>query len=189
MGGCHRPELCRLALRLVPVPWQPVSVPYSHWPGPEPRFPFIFTSAAAGLAALILLATFGAGVDVIQLPMDWLKGIEASQVDEAVTAILLVIVGFFLDHLRGGRLARRAVMLERERLRVVEVTMRTVQDIVNNCLNQLQLVRIEAEGHVADETLVLFDQSIQEAAAQLTTLSGLKVYAEQPMGMGPGLRA
>jgi len=44
--------------------------------------------------------------------------------------------------------------------------MRTVQDIVNNNLNQLQLLRMEADGHVPDETLRLFDESIQDTATQ-----------------------
>jgi hypothetical protein len=34
------------------------------------------------------------------------------------------------------------------RLRNVGMTMRTVQDVVNNNLNQLQLLRMEADGHV-----------------------------------------
>jgi hypothetical protein len=35
-----------------------------------------------------------------------------------------------------------------QRLRVFKATMRTVQDIVNNLLNGLQLVHLEAEGHM-----------------------------------------
>ena len=35
----------------------------------------------------------------------------------------------------------REAQRQAERLRVVHVTMRTVHDIVNNCLNQLQILR------------------------------------------------
>jgi hypothetical protein len=67
------------------------------------------------------------------------------------------------------------------------VTMRTVQDIVNNNLNQLQLLRLEADGHVSDETLRLFDATIVDTAAQLTALGNLELYAEKPMESGPGV--
>jgi hypothetical protein len=65
--------------------------------------------------------------------------------------------------------------------------MRTVQDIVNNNLNQLQLLRLEAEGHVSDGTLRLFDETIQNTAAELTALGDMKAFAEKPMASGPGL--
>ena len=65
--------------------------------------------------------------------------------------------------------------------------MRTVQDIVNNCLNQLQLVRFEAEGHVSPESLAIFDEAIQETAAKLRTLGDLEAYTEHQMVAGTGL--
>jgi signal transduction protein with GAF and PtsI domain len=77
--------------------------------------------------------------------------------------------------------------LQAERLRVVQVTMRTVHDIVNNCLNQLQLLRIAAEGHVPQESLTQFDDAIRDAAARLRALGNLEVFAELPMEIGTGL--
>jgi signal transduction protein with GAF and PtsI domain len=77
--------------------------------------------------------------------------------------------------------------LQAERLRVVHMTMRTVQDIVNNCLNQLQLLRFDAEGHVPQESLTLFDEAIESAAHKLRALGNLQVFAEQPMEVGPGV--
>jgi len=77
--------------------------------------------------------------------------------------------------------------LQAERLRVVQVTMRTVQDIVNNCLNQLQLLRLDAEGHVPEKSVILFDQAIQDAAVRLTALGNMEVFAEKPMEIGSGL--
>jgi PAS domain-containing protein len=74
-----------------------------------------------------------------------------------------------------------------DRLRVLQTTMRTVQDIVNNNLTQLQLLRLEAEGHVADATLTLFDKTIQDTAAQLTALANMEEFVEKPMEIGPGL--
>ena len=77
--------------------------------------------------------------------------------------------------------------LEAERLRVVQVTMRTVHDIVNNCLNQLQLLRLDAEDKVPLESLMLFDQAIQETSMKLNAMGELQGYAEMQMAIGTGL--
>lgn len=77
--------------------------------------------------------------------------------------------------------------LQAERLRVVQVTMRTVQDVVNNCLNQLQLLRISAEGHVPEESLQLFDAAIHDASAKLRAMADIKTFTEKRMAVGPGL--
>jgi PAS domain S-box-containing protein len=77
--------------------------------------------------------------------------------------------------------------LEAERLRVVQVTMRTVHDIVNNCLNQLQLLRLDAEDKVPLESLVLFDQAIKETSMKLNAMGDLQAYAEMQMAIGTGL--
>jgi len=85
-----------------------------------------------------------------------------------------------------ARMAREA-QLQAERLRVVQVTMRTVHNIVNNCLNQLQLLRIHAEGHVPLESVTLFDQAIHDAAAKLKALGDMEEFTETPMEIGMGL--
>ena len=64
-------------------------------------------------------------------------------------------------------------------MRVVLVTMRTVQDIVNNNLNQLQLPRFEAEGHVSNDTPTLFDDAFKDTAAQLMALGNIEVFARR----------
>jgi hypothetical protein len=82
---------------------------------------------------------------------------------------------------------RHALQLQAEQLRVVRVTMRTVQDIVNNCLNQLLLLRLDAESHVSAESIKAFDQAIQDAASQLKALADLDAYAEKQMEVGTAL--
>ncbi len=74
-----------------------------------------------------------------------------------------------------------------QRLRVFKATMRTVQDIVNNLLNGLQLVNLEAEGHVPPEVLAVVDRTIQEAAVKLKTLADLETVTEKEMSLGPGI--
>jgi hypothetical protein len=85
-----------------------------------------------------------------------------------------------------ARLVHEA-QLQAERLRVVQVTMRTVQDIVGNCLTELQLLRMQADGVVPPEALSIFDESIRTASAKLRAIEELKAFAEKEMAVGPGL--
>jgi PAS domain S-box-containing protein len=77
--------------------------------------------------------------------------------------------------------------IQLQRLRVFKATMRTVLDIVNNFLNSLQLVHLEAEGQLPAEMLTLVDRMIQEAAVKLKTLGDLETIKEKEMEMGPGI--
>jgi len=77
--------------------------------------------------------------------------------------------------------------IQLQRLRVFKATMRTVQDIVNNLLNGLQLVHLEAEGHVPAEILEQVDRTIQEAAVKLKALGELETVTEKEMSLGLGI--
>jgi hypothetical protein len=65
--------------------------------------------------------------------------------------------------------------------------MRTVHDIVNNCLNQLMLLRLDAEDRVSPESISLFDQAIRDTSSQLKALADIDGYAEKEMEIGTGL--
>jgi hypothetical protein len=108
------------------------------------------------------------------------------------TAILVIAIVFarqaeYERELRHDMQRRHALELRAEQLRVVQVTMRSVEDIVNNTLNQLQLLRLEADGLVSEETVASFDGAIREASAKLKRLSELQEFAEKQMAIGMGL--
>src|SRR3984893_8318228 len=153
------------------------------------RLQFPCTSVALAFAFIVLLVALIGDVNLIDLPLRVLDRIERSEIDEIVTSGLLVMAAFVVDQVVAARRARREIGVQAERLRVVQVTMRTVQDIVNNCLNQLQLVRFEAAGHVCQEALALFDEAIRDTAAKLKALGDLEAYTESEMAMGAGLGA
>jgi hypothetical protein len=113
-------------------------------------------------------------------------GIRRVESDVIAFAFLLVIPAFLLDRIVTRQRTHEAQLLA-EQLRVLHVTMRTVQDIVNNNLNRLQLLRLEADGHVSDETLKFFDETIRDTAAQLMALGNMEVFAEKPMASGSWL--
>jgi K+-sensing histidine kinase KdpD len=160
------------------------------------RFPF--TSAAAMFAVFVVSAALIGDINLIDFPVLVMNRIEKHEVDDIFTALLLLIVALIVDQIRAARREKREAQrqaeqrkaeLQAEQVRVVQVTMRTVQDIVNNCLNQLQLLRLDAEDIVPAESLRLFDEAIQQTSSQLKTLGDLEVFAESQMAVGSGLDA
>jgi hypothetical protein len=160
------------------------------------RFPF--TAAAAMFAVFVVSAALIGDINLIEFPVLVMNRIEKHEVDEIFTVFLLVIVALIVDQIRAARREKgeaqrqaeqRKAELQAEQVRVVQVTMRTVQDIVNNCLNQLQLLRLDAEDIVPAESLRLFDEAIQQTSSQLKTLGDLEVFAESQMAVGSGLDA
>jgi hypothetical protein len=153
------------------------------------RFPF--TTAAAVFAVIVVSAALIGDINLIELPIALMNRIKQHEVDDVVTALVLVIAALLTDSFRAARRekreAERQAEREAEQLRVVHVTMRTVQDIVNNCLNQLQVLRMAAEDLVPEESLGVFDKAIQETSAKLKALGDLEVFAEKQMAVGSSL--
>jgi hypothetical protein len=153
---------------------------------PMLRFPL--TSIALVLGSIVVSGALVGHINVIQVTAGALDGIAPNEVDDVAIVAVLTALAFIADHVLAARRAQHEIIsLQIERLRVVQVTMRTVQDIVNNCLTQLQLVRFEAEGLVPPESLALFDDAIHDTAAKLKVLGDLDTYAEHQMAAGTGL--
>jgi hypothetical protein len=148
----------------------------------------LYTSVMFGIAALVMAAGMLWHINVFDMPGLSLVGVEENEIGEIAIAFLLVIPAFFLDRIVGRERTRDAA-LQTEQLRVVKATMRTVQDLVNNSLTELQLIRLEAAdgGMVQAETLRLFDETIRRTANQITAMGNMTVFAEAPMVTGPGL--
>jgi hypothetical protein len=67
--------------------------------------------------------------------------------------------------------------------------MTTVQDLVNNFLNNMQLFRMEAEdGPLSSESLKLMDELIFETADKLKSLGDSRSVDEYEMTVGTGIR-
>lgn len=148
------------------------------------RFPFTF--AAATFAIMVITAAVVGDINRIWMPVEFLGPIEHSEMAEVLTSLLLVVLAVLVDGVVDRRMNEEKRQ-QAERLRVARVTIRTVQDIVNNGLNQLLLVRFEAEGHVSAATLATFDEAIHDTATRLTALGELPEYREYQMANGVGL--
>lgn len=80
--------------------------------------------------------------------------------------------------------------IQEEKLKVLKATMRTVQDIVGNFLNNLHIIRIEVENKktLSAETLDKLDETVQDTSNRLTKLGNLdtirvKLLARDTVGI------
>jgi PAS domain S-box-containing protein len=116
-------------------------------------------------------------------------------VELTITAILSDTAPIFTGVLRditsrkkaAAELTRLNEEIQLQRLRVFKATMRTVQGILNNFLNNLQLVHLQADGELPPEMLAVVDRLIQEAAAKLKALGDLETIKEKEMALGQGI--
>jgi hypothetical protein len=145
---------------------------------------------AVALAVIMPLVHVGFLMTLWRPPLGLSGLLVSTSLRLVVVSLIAMVFARQLDYERALReeLERRhALELQREQLRVVHVTMRTVHDIFNNCLNQLQLLRMDAEGRVPDESLELFDTAIRDAAVRLKALADMPAFVETPMAIGQGL--
>jgi hypothetical protein len=148
-------------------------------------FAFPVTLAAIVLAVVLVSAASFGSVDLIQLNLKFLEGVEQNELDDLFVGFLLIGAALIIDLF--SRAHRHRIEIERQRLASLQATMRTVQDIFNNFLNNLLLFRLESENALSNESLVLFDSLIQETAAKLRALGDLKSTEEVPMATGSAI--
>jgi hypothetical protein len=148
------------------------------------RFPS--TSVALPLAFLVLAAAVFADISSFDLPGIAVIGIEPNETDVVVLAFLLVVPSFLIDRAVTRQRAYQS-QLQAEQLRVLHMTMRTVQDIVGNALMSMYLFRAEAEPNVSLSALAQFDHIISDTAERLKAISDLKIVSETRMSAGMGI--
>jgi hypothetical protein len=146
------------------------------------------TCVAILLAIPIILGVFFTDFDFIDLGLKHLARIDNNELDEIVVAFLIVIGGMIADRVRARSLETRKLEIDAERLRVLKATMRTVQDLVNNFLQNMQLFHMEAtDGIVSPESLKLLEELIFETAEKLNAIADVNEVIETNLASGPGV--
>jgi len=145
----------------------------------------LVTYVMIALAGAILASDFFAGFNLFHAASRLFERIARKQVYAVVTAVLIIIVGICIDAFATGQKAKREIEIQAQRLRVLKAAMRTVQEIVNNAFNELQLFRLDAEGLLPQESLKLFDDVIRGTAAKLKALADLGSTPETITPFGP----
>jgi hypothetical protein len=131
------------------------------------------------------LDSWGAGFDIVKVNLAFLERINKRSTDDIVVGVATIFVGLTVD-ISNRRRPRRAEMAE-QRLRVLKATMRTVQHILKNFLNNIPLLQTEAESAVPEETLEQLDGVVEDAAKQTWALGNLDEEKEKLMGSGVGI--
>jgi hypothetical protein len=148
--------------------------------------PFVLITTS--LAVPILATIFFTNLDLFDSGLREILHIEDNEWDEFGSAVLLIVIGLAIDRLRARQVAKRQSEIDAQRLRVLQATMRTVHDLVNNFLNNLQLFRLEAEdGPLSLESLKFFDDLIYETAEKLKALGDSESAVEYEMASGVGI--
>ena len=153
----------------------------------ERRFNLFKNTIAGGIVGVaIIVYGFLSDKDVFEYLHGVLEYLEHLEIDEFLIAGMSISAGLLLDLLLNKRQKDHYIELQEERLRVLRATMMTVQDIVNNFLNNLALFRLEAEDKSAlsESSLQAMDSLIQETSAKLNALGELRGTPEKPMAGG-----
>ncbi len=89
------------------------------------------------------------------------------------------------EYLKNYKTAKELEVQE-ERMKILRATMRTVQDIVGNFLNKLQLFQLEAEEKNAlePESMELMNSIINDTATRIEKLGNLETIHEKKMAGG-----
>jgi hypothetical protein len=114
---------------------------------------------------------------------------EKSEIDDDIAAITLVIIGLSVDHWRDKKQYRLELQIQVDRVAVLKATMRTVQDLVNNFLNNMQLVQLEAGDALSQETLELLEKITFETSSKLKALGDLEYIPKTQLAIGTGIGA
>jgi K+-sensing histidine kinase KdpD len=142
------------------------------------RAPAVFATIVSLAAALGLFIAPTA-------PQWWSHPVQQARLTIFIAETATIIaIGWMVQQQRDQKME---TLFRAERLRVMHVTLRTVDDIVNNSLNQLQSLRVMAEGHVPDASIVSFDETMEQTVSRLRALGNMTSYAEKPMAIGIGL--
>ena len=148
------------------------------------RYPVFI--AVLTLVALYLLFDPFADYQVFNQVLALLSKFEMVKAHEVILLSLALILGVAIDQTRNAVRYRSQRRLDGARLQVIKTTMATVQDIVNNALNNLIFIHIEAEKSQAlsQETLHTFENLISETAEKLRDIDKLEAISERSLGDG-----
>jgi hypothetical protein len=136
---------------------------------------------------ILVLAFFN--LDVLQLGTRFAEFLQPHEIDDDVAAMSLIFVGLCIDNRRDKRQYKLQLQIQADRVAVLKATMRTVQDLVNNFLNNMQLVQQEAGEALSQETLELLERITFETSAKLKSLGDLEHVPDTKLAIGAGIGA
>ena len=146
------------------------------------KFPVTFFATA--LAAMLTLLSLFTHFDLFTFMLEVCSRIKSYHMDKLAMPVAVILAGWFIDHTIVRPREEQEAEIQAQRLRVLKATMRSVHHIVNNCLNSLQLFRLDAEDALPPESLSLLDELVQDTSAKLRALGDLEATPEKPTPIG-----
>ncbi len=143
-----------------------------------------FWAAVVGL--LLWFISFFTHTDLFDVLIHVLDKFEQYEIDEILIALFLITIGLTVDLLAIRRQREKEIEIFKHRIEVLRVTVRTVQDLIGNFLNQLQLFRLNASecANFSEETLEELDNLISNTAHKLKALGELEDIPERELSHG-----
>ena len=135
-----------------------------------------FTAVLLVISIAILFLTLSGRMEVFEYIVEFFEMLEAYEVDEFFLVVFLLVLGLVIDF-RLILIKRKTTSIIKDKeIAVLKATMNNVLDIVNNYLNQIQLLSIEAEesGKVSKQNIELIETLTSETAHRLKKLADLK---------------
>jgi hypothetical protein len=144
------------------------------------------TLAMGVFSILYMLLYSFINIDLFELLVVALAKIEALKAEEVFLGTVFIVIGFLIDLLLFWRRNIFKRKMNEEKLSTLRSTMTTVQDVVNNFLNNLLFFRFEAEKSAAlnEESLKVFDDLVSDTANKLQEIDALEKILKRDFGAG-----
>ncbi len=136
---------------------------------------FKYTIISLLLWLILYYISFRYNYDIFEEIILIIQNAENYEIDELILYGFIMISGISIDLIRELNKIKCQEKIQKQRLRTMHATLSTVQDIVGNSFNGLQLLKIKIDMGVAltNEDLQKFDQIIFETTDKIAKLRNL----------------
>jgi len=146
------------------------------------------TLAAALIGTLLVLLDIYLGLDLFGLLISNIAEFHKNdyEIDEFILFAIIILIGASIDTVWYRiELKKRNEIID-DRLHTMQLTMTSVNDIVNNLLTNMQFIQFKAEqGIVLDhEEIKLLDTQIKETAEKIQKIHELEEILDRDLGQG-----
>lgn len=141
---------------------------------------YIWTLVGLVIAVLLLGFDLFLELDLFESFAGLLESVEEYEIDEFIIPSMILIICSLIDFIRLNK-DRKA---EQEKIKIYKAMVQASDHVLKNCLNQMLLIRYEAEEmpDFDPKTIEIFDQSMHEAMNQLKSLGNLDDVDEDKIG-------
>ena len=150
------------------------------------RHKYRLTALASLVTTTLLFCAWCFQLDLLETIILGLEKLEHLKIHALILPAFVGAGALSIDLWIANRKQAVEAKIQEQRLRMMQTTVRTLQHVVNNYLNNMQLFRPEEEG-LGSESLELFDTLNQRVAESLKRLGDLSEPREKETGAGPVL--